>query len=557
MPKNPSVTVTVPNRTLDDKSHHNRLTQLPGALVPILVDELIPGTRVDCSMTLAASLPPLASDTYMRVKYKVEAFFCPLRLCTPSFEPWFVQRLENVLDMEVFDLSTYAACLPSAKLPTLNPMSINRSNVAAHGTVDVFAPGTLLDYLGLKSSDVAMSCDTPISFWPAVAYHLIWQHWYRSPLVQRECFASPWLETIGSINPVANNSEYLASILPYWKNFTSNFVAVMNVSNKNAFRLADNVSLWELRYRNYGFDYFTNCFPTNSQPSMNVTVSGGSFSIASLRASNSYQQFLELMQLAGNRMVDSVKARYGADLSDGVAQRPILLGSCDYDVYSRGVSVTATNSGFGNNPFENSAGARVGNAFASGTDKIIDGFEVKEPGYIFVIGSLVPIATYGSGTRRYLTRYTSAGGTSADLAEMANPMLQNTGNEPVYQFEVSSGVTSMSAVFGYSDRYMSWRDYPSEIHGMFMDGKSLQSFVLQRYFDQPTTLNSAFLEIPANCMDDVTVVTSALSDYGALVDIDFDYRTLVPLFEHSMPSLQNPAYEHGKPITIHRGGFRF
>ena len=39
-------------------------------------------------------------------------------------------------------------------------------------------------------------------------------------------------------------------------------------------------------------------------------------------------------------MVDYVKAQYGANLGDYVAQRPILLGSGSFDVYSKGIYQT-------------------------------------------------------------------------------------------------------------------------------------------------------------------------------------------------------------------------
>ena len=83
------INVKVPKFSGFDKSHRNTGTILPGTITPILCDELIPGSRVSLKVNLAAQLAPLVSDTYMNLKLKTEAFFCPSRLCCASFEDWF------------------------------------------------------------------------------------------------------------------------------------------------------------------------------------------------------------------------------------------------------------------------------------------------------------------------------------------------------------------------------------------------------------------------------------------------------------------------------------
>ena len=80
--------VNVPKLSGFDKSHQNLLTTKCGTITPILIDELIPGSKVHLKLALSASLPPLASDTFpMRCSVKVEAFFVPFRLLAKgSFE---------------------------------------------------------------------------------------------------------------------------------------------------------------------------------------------------------------------------------------------------------------------------------------------------------------------------------------------------------------------------------------------------------------------------------------------------------------------------------------
>ena len=39
-------------------------------------------------MAITTQLPPLASDTFMRVKQKYAAFFVPTRILVPGYEKW-------------------------------------------------------------------------------------------------------------------------------------------------------------------------------------------------------------------------------------------------------------------------------------------------------------------------------------------------------------------------------------------------------------------------------------------------------------------------------------
>lgn len=67
-------------------------------------------------------------------------------------------------------------------------------------------------------------------------------------------------------------------------------------------------------------------------------------------------------------------------------------------------------------------------------------------------------------------------------------------------------------------------------------------------------INSAFLQIPTDYMDNVTAVTADLSSYGVWIDCYHDYRVAMPLAPYSIPSLQDPAYEHGKDVNVQLNG---
>lgn len=549
------VPVNVPKLSGFDKSHQNLLTTKCGTITPIMIDELIPGSKVHLKLALSASLPPLASDTFMRCSVKVEAFFVPFRLLAGSFESWFTDTDKK------FAPYSYGAnnVTPTAKrgfLPAVGGLDATNDASAISA---ITAVGGLFDYLGYKSPNSVAVTTYQVSAMPPLAYHRVYHDWYRNSLVQSEVFLPPTSLANTSMSP---GSQYVyAGCSPYlfFSSTGSNPGYIFN--NTQSLQLADGKYLYELRQRNFGLDYFTTATPSPQQGSAEVvsfSTSGstGQFSIAALRAANSLQQFKERNNLAGNLFVEQCRARYGVSPSDGVAQRSLYLGSAEYEVYTKGVynNTNDQNSMTGNNnPFADVVGAQYGSAKATGNSVIVDSFEAKEPGYLLVNATLVPRVTYSSGIHRRFTNYLGAG----SVADLANPILQNVGPQPIYQYELNGAlVTSTPQVFGYTDRYATFKTMEDELHGLVRDGSSLQSFALQRGFVGSPQINSSFLEIPTSYMDQVTATSNTISSYGCWMDCYFDYKVAQPLAKYSLPSLQDPAYEHGRTVVVHKGGQR-
>ena len=549
-----SVDVKVQKKSGFDKSHMNLFTTKVGTLTPILCDEVIPNTTTSLKLNISASLPPLASDTFMRCDLKAEAFFVPARILVPQYENWLTGT-------------------KVANTPTGNSISEALLPVLQFQTDAPTKPGTLADYLGFRAfeSGATQGSSPQVTMLPFIAYHTIYDEWYRNTLVQKSVFK----ETFTANNPGAHIGYYARNCknigLYTVTNFSANTFASNNVS---AMTLNDGVLLTDLRQRNFGADYFTTATPSpqngaDQKLTMNLTDGGvngesitgsTSFTIAALRAANSMQQFLERNNLAGNRFVDQLKAQYGATLNSGIAQRPVLLGSASFNVYSKGIAQTSTpgsgvTSGSTNNPMY-SVGSEYGQAKCVGNDFIIKNFTAMEPGYIMVLVSLVPKVTYGTGIRRYLTHYIADG----SQTDMANPILQNVGNQPIYAYELGSQAgyitnpASNPTVFGYTERYAEYKTCEDEVHGLLRDGQNLASFALQRTFSGNPTLGTEFITIPTDYLDQVSAVKGDISKYGVWIDSYLDYKQSMPLARYAVPSLQDPAYEHGVDVTIPRGG---
>ena len=514
-----NVRVNVPGLSSFDKSFKNIFTTKVGTLTPMVSKLVIPGAKGKLKISLSAALPPLASDCFMRCDFKVEAFLVSMRLLYGGFESWLTgKELHNYADS-----SNVVAGIP-------------RIVEAAGSSHPYFAPGTLADYLGCRCDpNEVTSAWSYFSIWKFLAYHRIYDDWYRSARIQKPVFMQPVRMPANSMEP---------SALPY-----TAWPSLVDLSLSALF--ADGVHIGDLRQRNWGDDYFT--IATASPQvgsSRSVSTSGGSFTINALRAANSLQQFAERSNLASPRLQDYVKAHYGASLNSGVAQRAILLGSASYPVYSKGVDSNSTISPT-NNPFA-SVGARYGSAFASGTDFVCD-FECNEPSVLMVIGSLVPEANYSSGITMDNLLFVDNG----SQVDLPDPLLENIGNEPISACELDGLMPQnpWGLVFGYVPKNTWYKTSQNEVHGLLRSGQSLASFIPQRDLSGTgPTIGSAFLQIPTTALDNVTAVTAALSTYGVWVDSFIDLKVAEPLVESAMPSLQDPAYEHGHGVTINVNG---
>lgn len=582
--------VSVPHRSGFDKSFRNLLTGKCGTLVPIFCDEVMPNTTVNINLAMAVQLPPLASDTFMNVNYKVEAFFVPTRLLMAGYEDWIARK------------DTVSANGAGNTTRTLRAPIIQFTPSQA-------VPGSLLDYLGVMTQSVGatengnptgMTTESVCTAFPALAYGLIWNEWYRNPMVQQSLYYNQLEAKVQNIN------GYVPSVMRWFtpEEDSNNYILGANQYYR------DQSNIFTLRQRNFGSDYFTMATPSaqsgdaqkvsmylpdplqyrsinsinpiGTSPDKSVRAydvnyggaAGGtidfdnsnvpqmSFTIASLRAANSMQMFLERQNLCGPRYVDFVKANYGANLKDSIAQRPVYLGSFSQPVYSKGIyqsNQENSNDVASNNPF-NSVGARYGHAYAEGSSHIVD-FTAEETGYIMILGSLVPDVTYSSGIEKYLSRYIY----KSSQSDLANPILQNVGNQPILAKELDAKLvfdtvaySNANGVFGYVERYADWKTRNNQLHGLMRDGGSLAAFALQRYWDLGANddifITSDFLQIPVDFMDQVTAASDAISEYGYWADFYFDYKVSQPLYEYSLPSLQDPAYEHGNTFLIDRSG---
>lgn len=520
------VPVQIPNKSGFYEGHERLFTAPVGTLVPCLVDELLPNDTVSLGVSSQIQLPPMATDFYGRVYAEYNAFFVPNRILYGGWQ----ELITHPVNGDVYPSGTVnpqkAKYLPQIAVPFAKTK-----------------PGTLCDYLGFKVdiNTGSYNISNPLPF---LAYHKIWDDWYRDSRLQQSCFRRCYNLTV--VNTAAS--------MPYWTDYSSSPITIPT-------QLQDGVDLCDLRQRNWHRDYFTNATSSpqagnastlgfsvaGSADAQGVVTGTGSFTIASLRAANALQTWLERNNIAGERYADQIKAQFGILPSDATMDRAIYLGTQRVQVYNKSVYQNSDNSSAAsptNNPFT-AVGSKYGAPIGVGDGSLIDHFTASEHGFIIVLFSLIPDPVYGTGSHRMFYR--------SSAADFAFPLLAAVGDQEIMERELGSNPASTN-VFGYTQRYSEYKSKEASVHGLLRDNQSLSAFALKRSYATPV-LGSSFLEIPKSALDEVSAVTSQkTSNFGCWVDLWNEYKKSSTLPAYSIPTLGDIKDTHTEVIP--NGGRR-
>lgn len=527
-------TVDIPNKSGYDLSFENLLTMKCGTLTPVVCEEMLPGDKVSLGFRGVIQLPPMATNFFGRVDLRLEAFFVPNRILWGGWQNFWTMPANN----------PYGT-------PTIRPSAT--PSWAANGMGDEsflkkFNRGSLADFLGVKISPVSVqsgSSGGPYSYsipniLPFVAYHKIYDEWYRNSRIQKPVFVNG-TSGLKNLPWITSGYEYTSTV------------------NDEAITLGDGKTLFDLRQRNWAKDYFTTA---QLYPQANGQVNGasvkfdtsqtnGEISISALRSANVLQRWYERNNIAGERYSDQIKAQYGILPADAFIDRPLFLGGSKVGIYSNSVSATASSSKDSNNgnPYIGQLGAKGGQCQGVGEDSLIDSFTASEHGYIMVLASIVPHAYYGTGMRRQMMH--------SKVGDFAIPLLQGLGDQPIYNRELAdftraSGSSVNTSIFGYTVQHAEYKYHDDEVHGLLAPGQSLEAFALTRSFgstlDSYPALGTDFLQIPTNFLNQVLAVQS--DDSQAWCDFAFSFKKVSSLSEYVIPTLGDLTNTHKESIPL-------
>lgn len=528
------VPIDVPNRSGFDLSHYNSGTGRTGTLYPVLVDEILPNDTVSLGCNFQVQLPPMATDFYGRIDYVLEAFFVPMRLLWGGWESFMTHSTAQPQYPDGTPVEGKSKWAPEMVVTT---ETSNR----------VLARGSLADYLGYKGLPDNPVEQIYLNALPFIAYHRIWDDWYRDSRIQAPLFFRP-----DSDSGINNNSGI--GINPQYIPFLSGGQrAPLQINALSGF---SDGAFYELRQRNFGKDYFTSAsyLPQAGSSAatlqMDVVNDSATLSIAALRSANSLQKWMERNNIAGYKYSDQIYAQFGIYPSDAVMDKCIYLGRKVQNVYTRSVYQTAPSpqGTSERNPYD-SVGAKYGATQAIGDGSLVNGFRATEHGYLFVLASIVPQAFYSTGVRRYLTQRSRVG-------DYAFPLLAGVGDQAIKLSELVPVVASQERDFGYTDRYAEYKYMDDEVHGLLVDGESLESYALQRSFapNDPPELGSEFLKIDEDFLDQIFAVSQENTGFSHWYNIYFPYKKISTLPEYSLPTLADLKHVHREYMS--RGGKR-
>lgn len=529
-------------RTKFDRSHVYKTTFNSGRLIPVFVDEILPGDTVRMSVNyfarLATPIKPIMDNIYLDWFF----FYVPNRLVWEHWQNFCFEQEDPD------DSTDYV-------IPT----------VTATGNSDNAYIGSLWDYLGLPVNTSGNL--SGISALPFRGVYLIWNEWFRDENLQKSVKIQK-----GDNNEVLNSAR--AAEQPSWV-FTSETSIVPGLACPP---------------RGKRHDYFTSALPwTQKGPGVNIALTGNApvfgdgqrlglsasdsanpvgylsmtgnvgailrnedgsewrssqtafltadksksglladlsdvsaITINGLRTAFQMQKFYERLARGGSRYTEVLRSFFGVVSPDARLQRPEFLGSFTKMVNVNPIAQTsATDS---TSPQGNLSAYGVTAAKFHGFTK-----SFVEHGYVFGFVCARADLTYQQGINKMWLRST--------VYDFYWPTFAHLGEQAIELREIyAQGSEADTSVFGYQERYAEYRYKPSQITGKFrssvVDG-NLDVWHLSQFFKNAPTLNEEFItENPP-----IERIIAVQDEPEFLLDIGFRYTTIRPMPMFGTPGL--------------------
>ena len=488
---------TTIQRSVFDRSHTYKTTFNAGYLVPIFVDEVLPGDsfKVDLSFLcrLATPIAPIMDDIFIDTFF----FAVPMRLIWKHWQQFMGQE-----------------DYPGASTDYLVPQT-----TAPSGGWPV---GSFEDYVGLPTGISGLKANETF----ARAYALIWNEWFRDENLQNPINLSSWQEITspsdlddtgvgdagfeGTHNLLRRGKrhDYFTSALPWPQKGPGVGISLTGDApvygdGTNPFTLSYNGSPtglvaaaqkrgsvgWDGRFLGTGSDGSGTQLTVGDKGSGISSGMIADLSNVSAITINSLRQAFQLQRLAerdargGTRYTEILRAHFNVVSPDSRLQRPEYLGGSEARLIVNPVvqqSATAT----GGSPQGNLAAFGLCASSGHGFTKSF----VEHSVIIGLVNVRAPLS-YQQGINRMFSRRTRY--------DFYWPVLAHLGEQEILNKEIyAQGTADDDKVFGYQERYAEYRYYPNQITGEFRStyAQSLDYWHLAQKFDSLPTLSKQFIQ---------------------------------------------------------------
>lgn len=470
-----------------DLSHQVKLSCNMGELIPILVQECVPGDKFTHQTAQLVRFAPMLAPVMHQVSVYTHSFFVPNRVLWPNWED-FINGPESPSDIS------------EPVFPTITMSGLN-------------VIGSLSDYIGLPQNVDGGSRE--VSAMPFSAYQYIYNEYFRDQnLITERLYKledgdnAASKASLTSLRQRAWQHDYFTSALPFTQKGpqatiplgTSAPLTLDETAGNTVFRdslgaivagantppnLANSGILFNgaAPGQNMYADVTANTTADLSQAT--------AASITDLRRAFRLQEWLEKNARAGTRYNELILSHFGVSIGDARLDRPEFLGGGSVPIQFS--EVLQTSSTDATTPQANMAGHGI----SAGQNSKYS-YRCREHGFIITIMSIMPKTSYQQGLPKHFKKF--------DKFDYYWPSFAHIGEQPILNEEIYLADGDDGDTFGYTPRYAEYKFTNDRVCGEFK--ATLDFWHIGRIFSTRPVLNQAFIE----CVPDTRIFANEVGE---------------------------------------------